>query len=80
MGDTGQQQISTSLLPFANHEGQDQALDWSEGDPHPGRDVRLDPVEHPKVGVRERDGSGERVQRVEHVRVLRDVGQSVGVS
>ena len=36
MGDTGQQQISPGLIPFADHEGQDQAPDWGKSDPHPG--------------------------------------------
>ena len=36
MGDTGQQQISTGLITFADHECQDQAPDRGKGDPHPG--------------------------------------------
>src|SRR5262249_32401042 len=36
MGDTREQHSRTSLIPFANHAGQDQAPDWSKGAPPPG--------------------------------------------
>jgi len=39
MCDTGQQQIRTSLITFADHECQEQAPDWGKGDPHPGVSV-----------------------------------------